>query len=273
LKKKKKPANNGKDMGLVDHLKELRNRLIIVVVVFVLATVISFNFCDEIVDILISNAKAFDYTLVYLAPGELFMEYVRLSVICGIVISSPVILHQVWGFVRPGLEKPVILHQVWGFVRPGLEKYENRLVFFSLVAGLFFFLCGTAFSYFVAVPMLLMFFAGVDQSQAISATISVQNYLAFIFSTLLSFGIVFELPVIISLLTGLGLLKPEWLIKSRRLVIVIIFIIGAIITPPDVVSQLLVSIPMMILFEISVIMSRIISKRKIKRQKAALKNI
>jgi len=256
LKKKKKPANNGKDMGLVDHLKELRNRLIIVVVVFVLATVISFNFCDEIVDILISNAKAFDYTLVYLAPGELFMEYVRLSVICGIVISSP-----------------VILHQVWGFVRPGLEKYENRLVFFSLVAGLFFFLCGTAFSYFVAVPMLLMFFAGVDQSQAISATISVQNYLAFIFSTLLSFGIVFELPVIISLLTGLGLLKPEWLIKSRRLVIVIIFIIGAIITPPDVVSQLLVSIPMMILFEISVIMSRIISKRKIKRQKAALKNI
>ena len=256
MKKKKKPANNGKDMGLVDHLKELRNRLIIVVVVFVLATVISFNFCDEIVDILISNAKAFDYTLVYLAPGELFMEYVRLSVICGIVISSP-----------------VILHQVWGFVRPGLEKYENRLVFFSLVAGLFFFLCGTAFSYFVAVPMLLMFFAGVDQSQAISATISVQNYLAFIFSTLLSFGIVFELPVIISLLTGLGLLKPEWLIKSRRLVIVIIFIIGAIITPPDVVSQLLVSIPMMILFEISVIMSRIISKRKIKRQKAALKNI
>jgi sec-independent protein translocase protein TatC len=256
LKKKKKPANNGKDMGLVDHLKELRNRLIIVVVVFVLATVISFNFCDEIVDILISNAKALDYTLVYLAPGELFMEYVRLSVICGIVISSP-----------------VILHQIWGFIRPGLEKHENRLVFFSLVAGLFFFLCGTAFSYFVAVPMLLVFFAGVDQSQAISATISVQNYLAFILSTLLSFGIVFELPVIISLLTGLGLLKPEWLVKSRRVVIVIIFIIGAIITPPDVVSQLLVSIPMMILFEFSVIMSRIINRRKIKRQKAALKNI
>lgn len=254
--KKKKAANKEKDMGLVDHLKELRNRLIIVIAVFVLATVISFNFCDEIVDILIANAKALEYTLVYLAPGELFMEYVRLSVVCGIVISSP-----------------VILHQVWGFIRPGLEKNENRIVFFSLVAGLFFFLCGTAFSYFVAVPMLLSFFANVDQSQSINATISVQNYLAFILSTLLSFGIVFELPVIISLLTGLGVLKPEWLTKSRRIVIVIIFIIGAIITPPDVVSQLLVSIPMMILFELSVIMSRIINKRKIKSQKAELKNV
>lgn len=256
MKKKKKPANNRKDMGIVDHLKELRNRLIAIVSVFVLATAISFNFADEIVDILLENAKTFQFSLVYLAPGELFMEYVRLSLICGIIIASP-----------------VILHQVWGFIRPGLEKHENRLVFISLIGGLFFFFCGTAFAYLVAVPMILGFFTSIDQSQSISATISVQNYLAFILSTLLSFGIVFEMPVIISLLTGLGVLKTEWLTKSRRIVVVIIFIIGAIITPPDVVSQLLVSIPMMVLFEISIIMSRIINRGKLKRRKAAQNNI
>lgn len=248
IRKKKK---NSKDvMGLVDHLRELRNRLIIVIVVFLAVTIFSFNYVDDIVILLIEYAKKMGYAMVYLSPGELFKEYIRLSIISGIALSSP-----------------VIIFQLWAFIRPGLKKGENAVVFLSLLAGLICFLGGAAFAYFIALPMMLNFFATVDHSQAITATISIQNYLSFVMSTLITFGIVFEMPVITALLSQLGLLIPEWLTKGRRVIIVVIFIIGAIITPPDVISQILVSVPMLFLFEISVILCKIINKRKIKREK------
>lgn len=248
IRKKKK---NSKDvMGLVDHLKELRNRLIIVIVVFLAVTIFSFNYVDDIVILLIEYAKKMGYAMVYLSPGELFKEYIRLSIISGIALSSP-----------------VIIFQLWAFIRPGLKKGENAVVFLSLLAGFICFLGGAAFAYFIALPMMLNFFATVDHSQAITATISIQNYLSFVMSTLITFGIVFEMPVITALLSQLGLLIPEWLTKGRRVIIVVIFIIGAIITPPDVISQILVSVPMLFLFEISVILCKIINKRKIKREK------
>lgn len=248
IRKKKK---NSKDvMGLVDHLRELRNRLIIVIVVFLAVTIFSFNYVDDIVILLIEYAKKMGYAMVYLSPGELFKEYIRLSIISGIALSSP-----------------VIIFQLWAFIRPGLKKGENAVVFLSLLAGLICFLGGAAFAYFIALPMMLNFFATVDHSQAITATISIQNYLSFVMSTLITFGIVFEMPVITALLSQLGLLIPEWLTKGRRVIIVVIFIIGAVITPPDVISQILVSVPMLFLFEISVILCKIINKRKIKREK------
>ncbi|MDF2524848.1 MAG: tatC [Clostridiales bacterium] len=237
-------------MGLVDHLRELRNRLIIVITAFLIVTIASFNYADDIVMLLIQYAKEMGYVMVYLAPGELFKEYIRLSVISGIVLASP-----------------IILFQIWAFIRPGLKKGEGFVVFFSLFFGLICFLIGASFAYFIAVPLMLSFFVTVDQIQTITATISIHNYLSFVMSTLITFGIIFEMPIITILLSQLGLLKSEWLTKGRKVIIVAIFVIGAVITPPDIISQILVSVPMLFLFEISVILCKIINRRKSKREK------
>ncbi|MFZ7119337.1 MAG: twin-arginine translocase subunit TatC [Eubacteriaceae bacterium] len=235
-------------MGVIEHLAEFRKRLIIVIVYFAIITLVSFNFSDNIVKLMIESAQELGYQLVYLAPGELLSQYIKLSIICGIVFSSP-----------------IILVQTWSFIRPGLKKSESTIGFLTLFAGLICFLIGAIFSYIIVMPLILSFFINIDQYQTVAATISIQNYLNFVFSTLISFGIVFEMPIITVMLTQIGLLKPQWLIKSRRIVIVVIFVVGAIITPPDIISQILISIPMLILFEISIILSKIINRKKIKK--------
>lgn len=241
-KKDKKPSG---EMGIIDHLSELRKRIFVIVVVFLTVTVVGFNFCDDLVALLVQKAKIIGYEMVYIAPGELFTQYIRLAIVGGLVLSSP-----------------VILFQTWLFIKPALKKKEKTTVFLSLMAGLVCFILGALFAYFIVVPITLTFFMSVDSHQSVQATISIQNYLSFVLSTLITFGIIFEMPVITILLSELGLLKTEWLTGSRKVVIVVIFVMAAIITPPDVVSQILVAIPMLLLFEISVLLSKVIRKRK-----------
>ncbi|NLJ57716.1 MAG: twin-arginine translocase subunit TatC [Tissierellia bacterium] len=245
-KKAKKPSGQ---MGIVEHLSELRRRIFFVVIVFLTVTIVGFNFCDDLVALLVRRANEIGYEMVYIAPGELFTQYIRLSVIGGIVFSSP-----------------VILFQTWLFIKPALKKSEKTVVFLSLMAGLVCFLIGALFAFFIVVPITLNFFISVDRLQSVQATITIQNYINFVITTLITFGVVFEMPVLTILLSQLGLLKPEWLISSRRVVIVVVFIIAAVITPPDVISQILVAIPMLILFEVSIALSKAIRKRKKERE-------
>lgn len=200
--------------------------------------------------IIVGSAQELGYQMVYIAPAELITQYIRLAVVCGLVLSSP-----------------IILFEVWAFMRPGLKKSENFTVFLSLFFGLLCFMLGAAFAYFITLPFMLNFFITLDQYQTVTATITIQNYLSFVMSTLITFGIVFEMPVITMLLSNLGILKPQLLTKSRRVVIVVVFIVGAIITPSDVVSQVLVSIPMLILYEISVVLCKIINWKQLKKEK------
>ncbi|HHZ01330.1 MAG TPA: twin-arginine translocase subunit TatC [Tissierellia bacterium] len=160
------------------------------------------------------------------------------------------------------ISSPVILFETWLFIKPALNKSEKRVVFLSLMAGLLCFVLGAVFAYFVVVPITLIFFINVDQFDSVQATITIQNFLSFVLTTLITFGIVFEMPVLTVLLSNLGMLKVVWLTKSRRVVIVAVFIIAAIITPPDVISQILVAIPMLVLFEVSILICKIISKKK-----------
>ena len=241
-KKDKKPSG---EMGIIEHLGELRKRIFVIVVVFLTVTVVGFNFCDELVALLVEKAKIIGYGMVYLAPGELFTQYIRVAVVGGLVFSSP-----------------VILFQTWLFIKPALKKKEKTTVFLSLLTGLVCFVLGALFAYFIVVPITLTFFMSVDSHQSVKATISIQNYINFVMTTLITFGIIFEMPVVTILLSELGLLKTEWLTKSRKVVIVVIFVIAAIITPPDVISQTLVAIPMILLFEVSILLSKIIGKRK-----------
>ncbi len=241
-RKDKKPSG---EMGLTEHLRELRQRIFIVVVVFFTVTIVGFNFSDDLVSLLVDKARTIGYEMIYISPGELFTQHIRIAVMGGLVISSP-----------------VILFETWLFIKPALNKSEKRVVFLSLMAGLLCFVLGAVFAYFVVVPITLIFFINVDQFDSVQATITIQNFLSFVLTTLITFGIVFEMPVLTVLLSNLGMLKVVWLTKSRRVVIVAVFIIAAIITPPDVISQILVAIPMLVLFEVSILICKIISKKK-----------
>jgi sec-independent protein translocase protein TatC len=244
-KRKIKTEQPNDVMTLVDHLTELRKRLIVAAGVFLGASAICFFFASEIVRFIVATASEAGFALIYIAPAELITQYIRVAFLIGLVIASP-----------------VVLYEIWAFARPGMQKSESRMVSFSLAGGLLCFLIGGLFAYFVSMPLMLRFFISIDRHQSVAATITIQNYLSFVLSTVIIFGIIFEMPVITLLLSKCGLLKPEWLTKSRRMVIVAIFIIAAIITPSDVISQVVVAVPMMVLYEISVLLCKITTRRR-----------
>ena len=237
-------------MGVVDHIREFRNRLFVILVVFVAALLICFNYAAPLVDILKTPAGEL-YTFVYLAPSEVLMEYVKVSIIAALAISAP-----------------VIMYELLAFASPGLKVSEKTFTMAVLLLGLVFFVLGVVFAYYVMVPFMLKFFSDINVNTDIYAQISLEKYLTFVLKILGMMGVVFEIPVVTILLTQLGLLRPEWLKKGRRLIIILIFVIAAIITPPDVVSQVMTAVPMLVLFELSIFFSSFIVKRK---DKAAAK--
>lgn len=240
--------NDDGSMGLVEHLSELRKRITIALVSAVIGFAVCFHFAADIVNFLVKMAVNLGYELVYLSPQELFMQYLKVGVTGALVVMSP-----------------VILYEIWAFLKPGLTQKERKVLLPALFLGLVCFLAGTLFAYKVMLPFMLHFFFNINGSSDISASISVENYLNFILSSLLTFGITFELPVVIAILTQFGLVSPKWLKRGRKAAIVIIFLVGAIITPPDVTSQIMVAFPMIFLYQISIWISAMIYKKRSKK--------
>jgi len=229
-------------MTVTGHLSELRRRLFWCALVFVALSVVSFVFIQRFVDVALALSPDFDF--VYLSPSELVTSYMKLALVLGLVFASPFIL---W--------------QVWAFVEPGLTKTESRSAGSAIVGGFFFFLIGAAFCFFVILPITLQFFYNFNGSRDITASISFNNYMSFILGMLVAFGVVFEMPVLSYLLARLGVFGPGLLVKGRKYAILLIFIIAAIITPPDVVSQIMTAVPMIALYELSILVSRAAWKR------------
>lgn len=232
-------------MGLTEHLGELRNRIIAVAVALVAFTVVSFIYVEPIVSALLDRGSGF--TFVYLSPSELVTSYMKLAVIMGVVLTSP-----------------LILYHIWGFLKPGLLAREKQMGFGAMLGGLVFFILGALFAYYIAVPFTLEFFVNFNTSDRIEATISFESYMSYIINTMLAFGIVFEMPILTVLLSQLGMLKPEMMVRFRRYAIPLIFVIAMVITPPDVFSQVMVAIPMIALFEISVVACRVMVRRRLR---------
>ncbi len=229
---------NEKVMPFLDHLEELRRRLLICIsAVFVLSLGCYF-FSKKIMGLLL---RPFPHNekLIFLSPTEGFMIYIKISLFAGLILGLPVLFYQIWKFVRPGLYQKE-------------AKYTIRIVFFSTL----FFALGALFSYFIAVPFGLKFLLGFASDQ-IEPSIRIIEYLKFITFLILVFGIVFELPLLSFFLTKLGLITPQFLRTKRRYGIVAIFIAAAVLTPsPDVFNQLLLAIPLIVLYEISIWVSK-----------------
>lgn len=245
MKKKNKPSNSDGTMSLSGHLKELRNRIIICVICLVVFFLLGLHFAPNVVDTLTGIGKQYGYQFVYIAPQELLLQYFSIALVTGVVLSLP-----------------VILFHIWAFVQPGLKENENGLFLGAMIAGLFFFVLGVLFAYKIMLPFMLQFLIGLSKGGDVRASVSVANYLTFLLTIFLVLGIVFELPVVSVLLTQIGLLKVEWMRKFRKVMIVVIFFVAALITPPDMVSQVMVAVPMLGLYELSILICSILSRKK-----------
>ena len=248
--RRKAEANPDGSMSLSGHLRELRNRVLICVLVLLVGFGVCLSFAPQLVTGLTDLGQAYDYVFVYIAPQELLLVYLNVALLAGVIVAFP-----------------VIAYHVYAFCSPGLSKRERFFVLAALIAGTLCFCLGVAFARFIILPFMLRFLIQFTFQVDVSASISIDQYVSFLLTVFVIFGLVFELPVISVLLTGLGLIKAEWLQKGRKVMIVLIFVLAAIITPPDVVSQIMVAIPM--LYEISIALSRLVGRKK-KEQAAEL---
>lgn len=241
-------------MPVLSHLRELRRRIFIVLFCYILACIILFEFMDPLMTLLLQLGKG--YRFIYISPSELFMQYFKMSLVVGLVAVSP-----------------LIFYQIWAFLRSGLTKTENRLLIAVIIASSLFFLLGLAFAYVVVVPLMLNFFINFSENYRVTAMITISNYVSYILSTGIVFGIIFEIPVLITLLTQIGLINPLWLKKARRYIYIIILILSAVITPTtDILNMMIMSVPMIVLFELSVFISSWVYRRKARKKKRNQEN-
>ncbi len=239
----------GSEAPLMDHLIELRKRLIHSVIVIVLLMIVCFIFAGNIFDILLNPYRTLypdpaDMELIYTAPQEFFFTQLNLAFFGAIFL----------GF-------PYLATQIYRFVAPGLYKHERRALVPYLVATPIFFLLGAAMVYFVVLPLALGFFSNM-QTEEIKLLPRVSEYLGLAMTLILAFGICFQLPVVLTLLAQIDLINVEQLKKGRRYAIVGILFVAAFVSPPDPISQIGLAIPMYALYELGIISVRIIQKRR-----------
>ncbi len=228
------------------HLEELRDRLIKCSIAVAIGFVAAYGFKEKLFEILIHplvSVMGEGDTLIFTGLPEAFFTYLKVAFLTGLMLSSP-----------------VILYQFWMFVAPGLYKTERRTLFPVIFLSTFFFVGGALFGYFYVFPYGFQFFLGFAGG-TIKAMPSMKEYLSFSSKLLLAFGLVFELPLILTAMARMGIVSVDFLRKNRKYAILLFFILAAIITPPDVVTQIMMAIPLMILYEISILGAKIFGRK------------
>ncbi|MCA1800900.1 MAG: twin-arginine translocase subunit TatC [Rhodothermaceae bacterium] len=254
----KAPLSRVDEMSFLDHLEELRWRIIKGMVGVLLGVIVAFTFSKFFIDeILLGPAYSdffmytlFGYDAVDLVfqnrtlPGQFFTYWGTLLVV-GFIMGAPILIYQMWLFVEPALERG--------------EKSKTRFVAFFISA---LFLTGVAFGYLILTPFALQFFTQFQISDAVRNDFDINAYFSSLTLWVIACGIIFQLPMVSFGLSKIGLLTPEFLIKHRKVAIVVCFILAAFITPPDPVSQFLVAIPLLVLYQFSIYISRITVRRR-----------
>ena len=243
-KRKKKAEVMAEDgsMTLTGHLKELRNRLIICAVVFVVGVVVSLAYADRLIDLLTAMGRDY-YQFVSIAPQEKLMQYFRVSILAGVIVTVPVAFYHIYAFAKPGLKMS--------------ESFFFKIV---MLLGLALFCVGVLFAYKVTLPFMLNFLVTLEGTDYITASISIESYINLCLTMFIIFGCVFEMPLITIILSKMGIINPQILKQVRGVAIVVIFFIAAVVTPPDIVSQCMVAFPMVLLYFVSIFLSGIFYK-------------
>lgn len=232
---------------LVDHLTELRVRVIRAVWGIVLFTIVSWTFVEPLMALIQTPIKKYlpktNGGLVFTGVTDSFFAHIKLAVLCGIIFSCPIWLYQVWQFVAPGLYA-------------NEKKYSRMFIAF----GSILFVAGISFAYFLVLPAAFGFLLTFGEGTVPMITIA--EYLSFVFNTTLVFGAAFELPLLMTILGVMGLINYEFLAKNRRYAVVALSVLAAVVTPPDLLSMILLLIPLLGLFEIGVWLVRLVERKR-----------
>ena len=229
------------------HLEELRKRLITSFAAVGIGFALSYGFKEQLFQILthpLITVMKQGETLIYTGLPEAFFTFLKVSFLSGLMIASP-----------------VIIYQFWMFVAPGLYEREKRMMIPIVFLSSFFFIGGALFGYFIVFPFGFDFFLGFA-TETIRPMPSMKEYLSFSAKLLLAFGLVFELPLVITFLARLGIVSVPFLKKNRKYALLLFFVGAAILTPPDVVTQIMMAMPLMVLYEISILGARIFGRKK-----------
>ncbi|MRG88071.1 twin-arginine translocase subunit TatC [Salinibacillus xinjiangensis] len=226
-----------REMHVIEHIEELRKRIIFILIGFILSFLISFLFIDQVYQFLIRDLNG---QLALLGPGDIIWVYMMMAGVVAVATTIPIAAYQLWRFVQPALTR------------------EERKVTLAFIPGLFFlFLAGIAFGYYVLFPLVLSFVQSLAGEQ-FETFYTVDKYIRFMINISLPFGFLFEMPAVVMYLTRLGLINPVKLAKLRKYSYFILVVISVLITPPDFISDILVIIPLFLLYETSILLSKII---------------
>ncbi len=238
----KQPESDTLDiqMSLVDHLQELRKRILVIILAVVVGSTVCYFYSTELVHFITAPAGK----LYYMSPAEAFFTYLRVSFFAGFLLALPIVLYQIWAFILPAL------------------SIKERMASVILVpASVLLFFIGLSFSYFLVLPAGIKFFMGFA-TEDLQPMLSLGQYLSFVISFLLPFGFIFELPLFIVVLARLGIISSEFLSGKRKHVLVLSFVVGAIVSPtPDVFSQTMVAVPILVMYELSRLIVKYILKK------------
>jgi sec-independent protein translocase protein TatC len=233
------------------HLEELRKRLITCFIAVGVGFVLSYGFKEKLFQILVQpllKVMETDDKLIFTGLPEAFFTYLKVAFLSGLMLAAPVIIYHFWMFVAPGL----------------YEKEKRALLPIVFLSSVFF-IGGALFGYFIVFPWGFKFFLGFA-TDYIRPLPSMKEYLSFSAKLLLAFGLVFELPLVLTFLAKLGVVSVDFLKKNRKYAMLLFFAGAAILTPPDVVTQIMMALPMMLLYEISILGARIFGKKKIETE-------
>jgi sec-independent protein translocase protein TatC len=208
---------------------------------------VAYCFKEKLFELLMAplvTAMGENQKMIFTGLPEAFFTYLKVALLTGIVAAVP-----------------VLFYEFWMFVSPGLYRQEKKFLIPVVLLSILFFAIGSSFGYFIVFPYGFQFFLGFS-SETIQAMPSMKEYLGFASKMLLAFGFVFELPLVITFLARMGIVSVEFLTKNRKYAVLIFFVAAAVITPPDVVTQIMMAIPLMILYEISIVGARLFQKKK-----------
>ncbi|MDJ0984658.1 MAG: twin-arginine translocase subunit TatC [Desulfobacterales bacterium] len=229
------------------HLEELRSRLIKIFIAVGIGFAASYGFKEKLFEILVQPlVKVMEEGdhLIFTGLPEAFFTYLKVSLLAGIMLASP-----------------IILYQFWMFVAPGLYQKERRLMGPIVLLSSFFFIAGALFGYYIVFPWGFKFFLGFA-TESIRPLPSMKEYLAFSAKLLLAFGLVFELPMVLTFMARLGIVSVDFLKRNRKYALLLFFAGAAILTPPDIVTQVMMALPLMVMYELSIFGARIFGKKK-----------
>lgn len=239
-------GHNDKQMNIVDHLSELRRRLIVTAIFFLLFFIIGFIFVK---DIYYFFESGIDFKLTITSPGEIIWIYLMIASIIAFIGTLP-----------------VLSLQLWLFIKPGLTKQERRVSLSYIPAVFLLFVLGLVFGYILFLKLILPFLLSLNDDM-FNELFTVEKYFRFLLRMTLPFALIFEVPIITMFLTSLGIITPKFLRKIRKYAYFVLLIVGGIITPPDVFLQILVAVPLFILYEISIYLSNIVYRNKLRKHR------